>query len=106
MSLVTSIPPLRDALRGLEWEAEHGTLDTGNYRMAYSRWGNGHPLIFVHGLADDLQTSAWLMQLLSQDYQCVAYKQPSGDGDGAQLRKLRHDDLVRDFFGLMNHLKI
>lgn len=108
MSIATQATPsnLADALRGIEWDAEHGTLDVGRYRMPYAVWGEGPPLLFVHGLADTLRSSALVMAELTQEYQCIAYQQPTGDGDGARLPSYRHEHLTDDLFALLNHLKV
>ena len=100
------LPPidLDDALRRFECEAVHGVCDTGRYRMPYFVWGEGPPLVFVHGVMDS--SRAWVMAIsqLSAQFRCVAYDLPNGRDDGARLRRHSHADLVRDFWALLDHL--
>src|SRR5262249_61984882 len=42
---------LADALGRWGREATQGICDTGRYRCRYFTWGEGPPLLFVHGLA-------------------------------------------------------
>jgi pimeloyl-ACP methyl ester carboxylesterase len=102
----TDITQLKDALYRLEWEAQQGTVDLGRYQPAYVRWGNGHPLVFLHGLGDNWPSFLLLMRAFSQDYQCIAYNQPRGFADGARLRGYRHEDLVDDLFRLLDHFQL
>ena len=41
-----------DALARFGREAVRGTLDTSRYRMPYFSWGEGPPLLFIHGVSD------------------------------------------------------
>src|SRR5262245_37606595 len=43
---------LAEALARFECEAQNGTCDTGRYRLNYSTWGAGPPLVFIHGASD------------------------------------------------------
>jgi pimeloyl-ACP methyl ester carboxylesterase len=103
---VSSQLDLDECLRGFEWQADHGVLNTGRYRLPYTAWGSGPPLIFVHGLGDCSFTFALPMSLLHGSFRCVAYDQPTGRGDGARIGKYRHEHLVEDLFALMDHLNL
>ena len=100
------LPPidLDDALGRFEREAVRGICDTGRYRMPYFVWGEGPPLVFVHGAMDS--SRAWVMAAsrLSAHFRCVAYDLPTGRGDGARLGRHSHADLVADFWALLDHL--
>ncbi len=85
-------------------EAVRGTCDTGRYRMPYFVWGSGPPLLFIHGVCDSSQSFLLPIARLSAHFRCIAYDQPAGNGDGARLRRYRHDDLVADLFALLDHL--
>ncbi len=97
---------LAEALRRLQWEADHGTVDTGRYRCRYVAWGDGPPLVMVHGLGDGLESLAMPMALLSREFRCIAYDQPTGRRDGARVKSYGHADLVHDLFALVDHLKL
>ena len=43
---------LDDVRRRFASEAEQGICDTGRYRMRYYAWGQGPPLVFIHGVSD------------------------------------------------------
>jgi pimeloyl-ACP methyl ester carboxylesterase len=93
------------ALARLEAEAERGVLDTGRYRCRYVAWGEGPPVVFLHGLGDMGRTFALTMALLRRHFRCITYDQPTGTGDGARLRRYRHAHLVDDLLRLLDHLK-
>ncbi len=108
MQTAAALPPidLDDALRRFEREAVRGVCDTGRYRMPYFTWGEGPPLVFVHGAMDS--SRAWVMAIsrLSAHFRCVAYDLPNGRDDGARLGRHTHADLVRDFWALLDHLSL
>jgi len=108
MHAATALPPidLDGALRRFEREAVRGVCDTGRYRMPYFSWGDGPPLVFVHGAMDS--SRAWIMAAsrLSAHFRCVAYDLPNGRDDGARLGRYGHADLVRDFWALLDHLNL
>ena len=103
-----ALPPidLDDALRRFEREAVRGVCDTARYKMPYYSWGDGPPLVFVHGAMDT--SKAWVMAIsrLSAHFRCVAYDLPKGRDDGARLGRHTHADLVRDFWALLDHLHL
>lgn len=95
---------LNDALARFHREAHTGICDTGRYRLPYSVWGAGAPLVFVHGVGDVGRSFVMLTSRLSERFRCIAYNLPSGHGDGARLSRYRHDDLVYDLWALLDHL--
>ena len=97
---------LGTALERFEREAVRGTHDTGRYRCRYFTWGEGPPLLFLHGLADSSQAFLLPCALLSRSFRCVAYDLPVGGADGARLRGYTQADLVADLWGLLDHLDI
>jgi pimeloyl-ACP methyl ester carboxylesterase len=95
---------LGEALERFDAEAQPGTVHTGRYQCKYISWGEGPPLIFIHGLADNLRSFVLPMTLLSKQFRCIAYNQPRSQGDGARLKGYRHEHLADDLFALMDHL--
>jgi pimeloyl-ACP methyl ester carboxylesterase len=95
-----------DALRRFDREGTRGVCNTGRYQMPYLEWGEGPPLVFVHGLGDTNRSFVAPMALLSPHFRCIAYDLPSGRGDRARLGKYRHDVLVNDLFALLDHLEL
>jgi pimeloyl-ACP methyl ester carboxylesterase len=81
-----------------------GTCETGRYRMPYYVWGEGPPLVFVHGVSDSSRSFLLPVARLSSHFCCVAYDLPAGNGDGARLGRYTHADLVSDFWALLDHL--
>src|SRR5688500_12348938 len=75
---------LADALPRFEREAKRGVCDTGRYRCNYYAWGEGPPLLLVHGLSDDSLSFVQLAARLAPFFRCVAYDLPRGNGDGAR----------------------
>ncbi len=100
------VPPIdfAEARARFEREAVHGTCDTGRYRMPYYIWGNGPPLLLVHGLSDSCRSFLMPISRLSAHFRCIAYDQPSGYRDGARLRRYEHDHLATDIWALLDHL--
>jgi pimeloyl-ACP methyl ester carboxylesterase len=97
---------LAQARRQFEREAVHGILDTGRYRCPYYVWGEGLPLVFIHGIADDPQSFIGPISLLSKYYRCIAYRQPTGQGDGARLARYRYADYVADLFAVLEQVNV
>ena len=97
---------LAEALERFGREAKRGVCDTGRYRMPYFVWGEGPPLVFVHGAGDTSRSFIQPISRLSAHFRCVAYEMPGTRGDGARLRRITHDDLVSDVFRLLEHLDI
>jgi pimeloyl-ACP methyl ester carboxylesterase len=95
---------LDEALERFRSEAVRGTCDTGRYRMPYYSWGEGPPLVFVHGVSDSSRAFVLPAARLPAHFRCVAYDLPAGKADGARLRTYRHADLVEDFWALLDHL--
>ncbi|HEY7159413.1 MAG TPA: alpha/beta hydrolase [Gemmataceae bacterium] len=85
-------------------EAVQGVCDTGRYRMPYYSWGEGPPLLFVHGVADSCRSFLQPISRLSAHFRCIAYDLPSGRRDGGRLRRYTHDDLIADLWALLDHL--
>jgi pimeloyl-ACP methyl ester carboxylesterase len=96
----------REALSRYRREAEHGVCRTGRYRLPYTRWGQGPPIVFIHGLADSRRSFIPVQSLLAPHFQCITYDLPRGRGDGARLWEYRHADLVADLFALLDHLEL
>jgi pimeloyl-ACP methyl ester carboxylesterase len=74
--------------------------------MRYYTWGEGPPLVFVHGVSDSSHSFLLPVSLLASSFRCIAYDLPSGRGDGAMLRRHTHDDLVSDLWALLDHLGV
>jgi pimeloyl-ACP methyl ester carboxylesterase len=99
-----TLSPLSAALERWRGEARPGVCDTGRYRCRYYVWGEGPPLVFVHGLCDDALSFVLTAARLRAHFRCVAYDLPTGEGDGARLGTYRHADYVADLFALLDHL--
>ena len=85
-------------------EVKRGVCDTGRYRMPYYVWGQGPPLVFIHGVADTARSFSLVISRLSAHFRCIAYTLPQGTDDGARLWSYRHADLVEDLWALFAHL--
>jgi pimeloyl-ACP methyl ester carboxylesterase len=84
---------LHEALCHFEREAVHGVCDTGRYRFAYYSWGEGPPLVFIHGIGANSRFFIQPIALLARQFRCVAYNLPSSDGDR-----------TAELFALLDHL--
>jgi pimeloyl-ACP methyl ester carboxylesterase len=97
--------PLAEALDRWRKEARSGICDTGRYRCRFFAWGQGQPVIFIHGYSDLARSFVPIMAHLTDKLQCIAYELPNGQRDGAKLGQIRHSDMVADLFALLDHLK-
>jgi pimeloyl-ACP methyl ester carboxylesterase len=102
------MPPLdfAEAVARFRSEATPGVCDTGRYRMPYFTWGDGPPLLFIHGVSDCCESFVQPIARLSAEFRCVAYNLPGGRGDGASLSRCNLATLVRDVWALLDHLRI
>jgi pimeloyl-ACP methyl ester carboxylesterase len=95
-----------EARQRFEREAEHGVCPTGRYRMPYFQWGNGPPLVFIHGVSDSSRSFLQPISLLARHFRCIAYDLPTGRGDGARLGRYTQQGLVDDLLALLEHLRL
>jgi pimeloyl-ACP methyl ester carboxylesterase len=87
-------------------EVRQGRFFTGRYRLPYYVWGEGPPLVFIHGAADVGRSFLMTIAHLQPFFQCIAYDLPGHRGDGARLSRYQHGDLVSDLFALLDHLHL
>lgn len=101
-------PPitLGEALRRFTHEAVQGLCNTGRYRCPYFSWGDGPPIVFIHGLSDTSRSFIMPMARLAEQFRCIAYDLPTGRADGARLQHYRHADLMDDLFALLDDLRV
>jgi pimeloyl-ACP methyl ester carboxylesterase len=98
---------LRESLARYDAEARPGAFPTGRYRLRYVTWGDGPPVVFVHGLCDLSRSFAMVMRrLVDAGFRVVGYELADGAGDGAKLGSYRHPDYAADLVALLDHLGI
>jgi pimeloyl-ACP methyl ester carboxylesterase len=105
-SCPVSAPSLPQALDRFRREATRGVCATGRYRCSYFTWGEGPPLLFIHGLSDRALSFAPVAAFLSSHFRCIAYDLPAGKADGARLGHYHHEDLAADARALLDHLGV
>jgi pimeloyl-ACP methyl ester carboxylesterase len=77
------------------------------YRMTYRTLGHGPPLILVPGIASTYRVYALLLNTLAARFRTILYDYPGEHpDDGARLALIRHEHLVDDLFGLLDHLNL
>jgi pimeloyl-ACP methyl ester carboxylesterase len=77
------------------------------FRMTYRINGDGPPLFLIPGIASTYHVYALLLNQLSTRFRTILYDYPGEHpGDGADLARITHDNLVDDLFGLFDHLNI
>jgi pimeloyl-ACP methyl ester carboxylesterase len=94
------------AWRNYRQQAHHGRIWTGRYHLRYFRWGQGQPLVFIHGMADAPEAFIMVMDQLRDQYLCVAYALPDGCHNGGRLSRYRLNDYAEDLLTLLTHLGI
>jgi pimeloyl-ACP methyl ester carboxylesterase len=81
--------------------------DGPRYRMTYRCRGEGPPLFVVPGIASTYHIYALFLNQLAERFRTIIYDYPGeNSGDGAKLKRITHEDLVDDLFGLIDHLNI
>jgi pimeloyl-ACP methyl ester carboxylesterase len=97
-------PRLADVFVRFWSEGRCGTCDTGRYLARYFDWGDGPPVLFVHGLSDLARSFLPLISLLADRFRCVAYELPHGGRDHARPGRVTHESLAEDLTAVLDHL--
>jgi pimeloyl-ACP methyl ester carboxylesterase len=97
---------LRSALARYEQEAVPGVVDAVNYRCRYVAWGEGSPLVIIHGMSDVPRSFAMLMANLVDRHRCIAIELASGHRDGCRYRAYRHWHHVEDLHAVLDGLHL
>jgi pimeloyl-ACP methyl ester carboxylesterase len=88
-------------------EATPGATHTGRYRLRYSDWGAGPPIVSVHGLCDEPLSFCMLLgELIDRGFRVISYDLPNSVDDDAVLNRYTHDHYVDDLIALMDHLNL
>src|SRR5260370_38714521 len=85
---------LPGALARFNREAKRAVCNTGRYRMPYFVWGQGPPLVFVHGVCDANLSFIQPLARLSANFRYIAYDLPGSPGNRSALRPVTPDDLA------------
>lgn len=97
----------RAAVAAYDARAEVGRWQGPRHRMTYRVLGEGPPLILIPGIASTYRGYALTLNTLADRFQTVVFDYPGENhDDGAKLRGIRHDHLVDDVFGLLDHLNV
>jgi 3-oxoadipate enol-lactonase len=98
---------IRAEVNAYDESAHVGHWAGPRYKLTYRIKGQGPPLILVPGLASTYRTYALLLNQLGNRFRTIVYDYPGEKpGDGANLSRISHDQLVDDLFGLIDHLNI
>jgi pimeloyl-ACP methyl ester carboxylesterase len=77
------------------------------YRLTYRILGQGPPLFVIPGIASTYRVYALLLNRLAEHFRTIVYDYPGEHADDeARLRRITHDRLVDDLFGLIDHLNV
>jgi pimeloyl-ACP methyl ester carboxylesterase len=88
-------------------DARVGTWAGPRYRMTYRVLGEGPPLIVIPGIAGTYRSYALMLNRLAARFRAILYDYPGEyPDDGARLRRISHEHLVEDLFGLIEHLNL
>jgi pimeloyl-ACP methyl ester carboxylesterase len=86
---------LHEALCHFEREAVHGVCDPARHRLPYFSWGEGPPILFLHGVGATNRFFVPPISLLARQFRCVACELPPDPGDLFAL--LDHLGLKRSY---------
>ena len=97
----------REEVAAYDRNADVARWDGPRYRMTYRVLGEGPPLIVCPGIAATYRVYTLALNRLAGRFRTIVYDYP-GDlhDDGARLIEIRHEHLVDDVFGLIDHLNI
>lgn len=97
---------VREALARFAKEGRPGICDTGRYLCRYALWGQGPPIVFVHGISDSARSYSLVAADLCQDFTCILYELPTGENDHAGMGGYRHPHFAADLIALLDHLEL
>ncbi|MBX9582929.1 MAG: alpha/beta hydrolase [Gemmataceae bacterium] len=97
-------PELHAAHAAFRREGRPGVVHTGRYRLRYSAWGDGPPVVFVHGMAGAADQFVMVRHRLAGRFTTVAYELPDGRTDGSALGRYTLRDYAADLIALLDHL--
>ena len=95
-----------DALERLGREGRPGVCPTRKYLCRYALWGEGPPIVFIHGISDVARSFAMMAADLCRNFTCILYELPTGEEDHAGMGGYRHQHFVDDLIELLNHLNL
>ena len=82
------------------------TAPMGNLELYYEEHGQGHPLIMVVGLGQDIATWRFQIAELSQHVRLIVFDNRDSGQSSRCLDNYTTETLAQDIFGLMDHLAI
>ena len=98
---------LRADLRRFDTEAVPGVAPSPRYRIRYWDWGDGPPVVFIHGMIDTTRSFAMQMRgMVDAGFRCIGYELANGGTDGANLGMYRHPHFAEDLIALLDHLRL
>lgn len=98
--------PWQDWWRAFATQAEFGRLSLAGYQAEYFVWGEGPPLVCIHGLADSFLAFFPLAALLKDRFRVIAYNLPDGYRDAVRLERYSLPELTRDVLRLCKQLRL
>lgn len=80
-------------------QAEHSSFEINNKTVKIYRWGNGQPVLFVHGFESrGARVAPFVNKLLSYGYQIITFDAP-GHGESSGT-----DTNILEFQAIINHI--
>ena len=102
-----TVETLLSARRRFGTEAVSGVVQTPRYRLRYWVWGDGPPIIFVHGMIDTTRSFCMQMRgMVDAGFRCIGYELANGGPDGANLGVYRQHHYAEDLIALLDHLQL
>ncbi len=82
------------------------TAPIGNLELYYEEHGQGHPLIMVLGLGQDIATWRFQIAELSQHVRLIVFDNRNSGQSSRCSENYTTETMARDILGLMDHLGI
>ena len=82
------------------------TAPIGNLELYYEEHGQGHPLIMVLGLGQDIATWDFQIDELSKHMRLIVFDNRDSGQSSRCSKNYTTESMARDILGLMDHLGI
>lgn len=106
MSFTVSGEDLRRALAAWQGRAKPSTIPTPRYLCRVQSWGEGPPLVILHGMSDVPVSFCMMVEHLASHFRCHVIELASGDRDHCRYRAYRHHHHVDDLLAVIDALKL
>ena len=81
-------------------------VDVNGIRMYYEEYGQGKPLLLIHGNGGSILHMGYQIQYFSKQYRCIVADSRAHGKSGIGTGRLTYEVMANDWAALLDHLKI